>query len=225
MLLHNSSDLPLRFFVSLRVPWWASFVFPSLIASLLINGCGSPSAANILLRKQNQDLQDKVDQLTQQHSRDVQTLEACQRSHPTTMQLAPERLAKLTTTHGLSFGQLSGGDNPDSTQEPDTQLKVFVVPVDADGTPIKAAGSFKVEAYDLDDPAKPLLGTWNFSLDATHSSFYSQLGMYTYVLVCPLKVRPIHPHVTMRVSFDDALTGWQFVDQVQGLIHLQPPRP
>jgi len=182
---------------------------------LAFAGCGSPNAANIQLRKQNQTLQGQVDQLTDQHHRDMDTLAACQRSHPTTASLSPERLDSLVTTHGLSFGKLTGGDNPDSTATVDTQLKVFVVPVDADGTPIKAAGTFKVEAYDLDDPAKPLIGTWNFDLIRTRSSFYSQFALYTYVLVCPLQTKPAHSNLTIHVTFSDALTGWQFKDQTR----------
>jgi hypothetical protein len=57
-----------------------------LIAALCLLpiGCGSPSAANIELRKQQQKLQSQNDQLTQQHQLDLETLAACQRSHPTT---------------------------------------------------------------------------------------------------------------------------------------------
>jgi hypothetical protein len=187
---------------------------------LCLTGCGSPSAANILLRKQNQTLQDQVTDLQARHDRDVQTLAACERSHPTTTELSPDRLDTLVTTHGLAFGHLTGGDNPDSTQSADTQLKVFVAPVDADGTPIKAAGTFKVEAFDLDDPKHPLIGTWNFDLKQTSASFYSRFALYTYVLECPFQAKPLHPNLTIHVTFTDALTGRVFVDQVQGTVRL-----
>ncbi len=101
-----------------------------LSASIFAAGCGSPSAANILLRKQNQQLQAQVDQLTAQHQRDKAALTACERSHPTEPSLPPERLDQLFTTHDLTFGKLTGGDNPDSTQRFDTELKVFIAPVD-----------------------------------------------------------------------------------------------
>ena len=43
---------------------------PIFLASILaLAGCGSPNPANIQLRKQNQTLQDQVDQLTAQHQR------------------------------------------------------------------------------------------------------------------------------------------------------------
>lgn len=191
-----------------------------MVAAVLLGGCGHPSAVNIELRKQNQDLQGKVDQLSTEDSRDRQALEACERSHPTTMSLSPARLAELFTTHGLKFGKLTGGDNPNPTANYDTQLKVFVVPVDQDGTPLKAAGTFKVEAYDLDDPAKPLVGTWNFDLAQTKGSFYSLFSLYTYVLVCPLHGKLKHPDLTLHVTFTDALTGGVFNDQVQAAVRL-----
>jgi hypothetical protein len=203
----------------LRAPAWAAIFF--LLSVVGTNGCGSPSAANILLRKQNQELQTKVDSLSDQHQRDVATLAACERSHPTTAQLPPDRLEQLTTTHGLQFSHLTGGDNPDSTQGSDTELKVFVVPIDADGTPIKAAGTFKIEAFDLDDPAKPLIGTWKFDLDQTRASFYNRFSMYTYGLICPFQIVPRHANLTIKVTFDEALTGREFVDQVRATV--RPP--
>jgi len=188
----------------------------------MLSGCGSPSAANILLRKQNQALSDQVSQLTAQHQRDVETLAACQRSHPTTASLPPERLDQLVTAHGLTVGKLTGGDNPDPTQSFDNQLKVYVVPIDSDGTPIKAAGSFKVEAFDLGDPAKPLVGTWSFDSAQADTFFYSRFMSYTYVLPCPFAKNPAHSDLTVRVTFDDALTGREFVGQAEAKVRLAP---
>ena len=196
-----------------------------LIGTFFLAGCGTPSAANIELRKQNQTLRGQVDQLTSQYLRDVQTLAACERSHPTTAQLSPDRLESLVTTHGLAFGHLTGGDNPNSISAADTELKVYVVPVDADGTPIKAAGAFKVEAFDLDDPKSPLIGTWNFDLNQSRVSFYDKLALYTYVLDCPFQTKPAHPNLTIHITFDDALTGRQFVDQVRATVRLSAVQP
>jgi len=192
------------------------------VAGLFLTGCGSPSSANILLRKQNQTLRDQVDQLTAQHQRDVQTLAACQRSHPTTASLSPDRLEQLVTTHGINFGKLTGGGNPDSTQSVDTQLNIYVAPIDADGTPIKAAGTFKVEAFDLGEAAKPLIGTWNFDPTQADRFFYSRFLSYTYVLPCPFQKIPAHSDLTVRVTFDDLLTGREFVGQVDAKVRLAP---
>jgi len=198
--------------------------FLAITLGTLIAGCNSPSAVNIELRKQNQVLQDRVNQLTAQNQRELDALAACQRSHPTTAALAPDRLEQLVTTHGITLGKLTGGDNPDSTKSFDSQLQVYVVPIDVDGTPIKAAGTFKVQAFDLDDPTKPLVGSWDFDLDQTRKLFYSQLMLYTYVLDCPFPKSPAHGNLTIRVTFDDALTGREFVSQVQAKVRLATGR-
>jgi len=135
--------------------------------------------------------------------------------------LSPDQLDQLFTTHGLKIGNLTGGDNPDSTKTTDTQLKVYVVPIDGDGTPIKAAGSFRVEAFDLDDPKKPLIGSWSFDLNHSRALFFSQFLLYTYVLDCPWQSAPAHADLTVKITFDDALTGREFSEQVQAKV--RPP--
>ncbi len=193
--------------------------------SLSLLGCGAPSSVNIELRKQNQTLQGKVDQLTTQHKSDLDALAACQRSHPTTASLGPDELAQLVTTHGLKIGSLTGGDNPDTTASFDSVLKVYAVPLDEDGVPIRAAGSFKIEAFDLQTPNKPAIGTWTFDRTETKNYFYSTLMLYTYVLTCPWQSNPAHAGLTLRVTFDDALTGREFVQQVQTKVRPPSTRP
>jgi outer membrane murein-binding lipoprotein Lpp len=197
---------------------------PPLLAVLVglgLTGCGAPSAVNIELRKQNQTLQAKVDQLTTQHDRDLAALAAAQRGHPTTRALDQQQLDQLFTTHGIKVGYLTGGDNPTADQTTDSQLKVYVVPTDEQGTPIKAAGSFKVQAFDLQDPKKTVLGTWSFDQTQTRDLFFSQMGLYTYVLTCPWQSVPAHADITLRITFDDALTGREFVEQAQAKV--RPP--
>jgi outer membrane murein-binding lipoprotein Lpp len=202
----------------------ALVLLASVSASFLL-GCSGPSSVNIELRKQNQTLQEKVDQLTVQHKSDQDALAACQRSHPTTATLPPDQLAQLVTTHGLKIGTLTGGDNPDTTATSDSVLKVYAVPLDEDGVPIRAAGSFKIEAFDLQDPGKPAIGTWTFDQTQTRNSFYSTLMLYTYVLTCPWQTAPAHAGLTLRVTFNDALTGREFVQQVQTKVRPPSTRP
>ncbi len=195
--------------------------FVAAAALGLVAGCGSPSAANTELRKQNQQLQARVDTLTGQHDRDAAAVKAVEASRPTVPTLAADRLERLVTTHGLEFGRLTGGDNPDTVVGPDTMLKVYVVPTDGQGTPIKAAGAFTVEAFDLDSPSHPLVGTWRFSLEQARDLFFDRFSLYTYVLPCPWQTVPAHPDLTVKVTFDDELTGGRFAGQTQVKAH--PP--
>ena len=194
-----------------------------VVAPLLaLAGCNTPSAANITLRKQNQQLQQQVDDLTAQHARDAATLAADVRDRPTVPSLPQDRLDRLVTVQGLQFGKLTGGNNPDSIVGPDTQLSVYVVPIDGQGTAVKAAGAFTVEAFDLARKSgPPLVGTWHFPLARARDLFYDKCSLYTYVLPCPWQAVPPHPDLTVRVTFDDELTGRRFVAQTQAKAH--PP--
>ena len=197
---------------------------PVLTLGLLLAavGCNTPDAANITLRKQNQQLQQQVDDLTAQHARDGATLAAEVRDRPTVPSLPQDRLDRLVTVQGLQFGRLTGGDNPNSVIGPDTLLDVYVVPVDGQGTAVKAAGAFTVEAFDLARRSgPPLVGTWQFPLARSRDLFFDRLGQYTYVLPCPWQTIPPHPDLTVRVTFDDELTGRRFVAQTQAKAH--PP--
>ena len=177
---------------------------------LIAGGCKSPDNANILLRKQNATLSAQVDSLNRRHDGDVASIEAMQRKGPTTMALPESRIEQLFTTHGLSFGLLTGGYNADNSDGPDDGIEIAVVPTDDQNTPIKAAGSFTVEAFDLAIPKDPLIGTWNFPLKETRELFYAHLSMYTYILKCPWQHPPRHGDLTVRVTFEDELTGRQF---------------
>ena len=211
-----TSPCPLRASVS---PWSIP-AFGCLISVLA--GCGTPDAANIQLRKQNQQLQASVDDLTAKRNADVAVLHATEAARPTVPTLPPDRLDRLFTTHGLEFGRLTGGDNPDTVAGPDTMLKVYVVPTDRQGTPIKAAGAFTVEAFDLGNPRHPLVGTWRFPLEKARDLFVNRFALYTYVLECPWQTVPPHPDLTVKVTFDDELTGRRFENQTQVKVHPAP---
>ena len=100
---------------------------------LVFCGCGKPNAANIELRKQNQQLTQQIEDLDRRHQADVariRTLESQQESLPT---LPQERLDKLFTTHGIRFGKLTGGFDADPKQPGDEAVKIYLVPFDAQG--------------------------------------------------------------------------------------------
>ncbi len=190
-----------------------------LLLLLVASGCKGPDAANIQLRKQNQELEATVQDLTAKQARDAAALRATEATRPSVPTLSAERLDRLFTTQGLEFGRLTGGDNPDTVTGPDTMLKVYVVPTDGEGTPIKAAGAFTVEAFDLDIPSHPLVGTWHFPLEKSRNLFFSRMELYTYALECPWQTVPLHPDLTVKVTFDDELTGRRFVKQTQATVH------
>ena len=189
-------------------------------ATFTTAGCGgNPSSANIALRKDLQQRNDQIAQLQTQHQGDLADLRAAK--GPTTTSLSPDELARLFTVHGLSFGRLTGGSDFDTSKPGDQGLKIYIVPTDDDGQPLKAAGSFTVQAFDLSDPSN-LIGKWTFDLGTTKSDWFGQAMLYTYVLPCPWQQRiPQHAQLTVRVSFHDELTGRDF--DAQRVANITPP--
>src|SRR5208282_86299 len=102
----------------------------------------------------------QIDQLNRRHAADQAEIRALQGKHA--VQSLPEsRLNQLYTTAGLRFGKLTGGFHADSNLTGDTMVKVYVVPIDQDGDPIKAAGTFRIELFDLALAGDNRIGEWN----------------------------------------------------------------
>jgi hypothetical protein len=193
----------------------------AILAPLLTAlGCGTPSGANIALRKELQQRDQQIALLKIQHQGDLADLRAA--SRPTTTMLVPDELARLFTTHGLSFGRLTGGSNLDTGKPGDQGLKIYVVPTDDDGQPLKAAGTFTVQVFDLSQPTDNLIGEWHFDLEQTRQSWYGSALLYNYVLTCPWQKRvPVNSQLTIRATLHDELTGREFTQQ--RLVTVNPP--
>jgi hypothetical protein len=179
-----------------------------------MSGCGSPNVASIKVRRENQDLRAKVAELERREQGHLAQIRAMEASATTVPSLGQERLNTLFTTHGLRFGRLTGAADLDPKSPGNDGLKVYVVPTDGQGQPIKAAGSFVVEAFDLAKGDNHRVGRWEYPLDQAAKNWFGQAMLYTYVLPAPWQEqRPAHDDVTIRVTFTDALTGRTFTEQ------------
>ena len=186
-----------------------------LLAAALSSGCGSPNVASIKVRRENQELRTKVAELERREQAHLAQIRAMESKSTTVPSLPNERLDTLFTTHGLRLGRLTGGADLDPKQPGDEGLKIYVVPTDGQGQPIKAAGSFVIDAFDLakgDNAAR--IGHWEYPLDQAAKNWFGQAMLYTYVLSAPWqRQRPEHGDLTVRVTFTDALTGRTFTEQ------------
>lgn len=192
------------------------------LAALSACGCSSaPNQANILLRKENQQFTSQVSDLQRQNAGLEAQLTAIQsRPGATTQQLPESRLDQLFTAHALEFGKLTGGYSPDPSG-PDQMVKVYVVPTDDEGQPLKAAGSFTIELFDLAEP-DTRLGQWDFPTEKSRQDFYGRMFLYTYEFDCPWQKPPKHEKLHLRVTFTDELTARVFVAEED--INVKPPR-
>jgi hypothetical protein len=184
--------------------------------ALLLAGCaGKPNAANIELRKENQRLQDRIvtlEQTLEAQRAAVRSLEQNATSVPT---LPADRIDELFVTTGLSLGRLTGVADWDTTRDGADGVKIYVVPTDATGDPLKAAGSFVVEAFDLSKD-QPRVGKWSFSVEESKALWLGSGLLYEYVLPCPMDWLPEAGELTIKVTFTEALTGRVF--SVQKLV-------
>ena len=190
-------------------------------AAMLATGCGSPNSANIVVRKQNQDLQDKIDSLTRTHEADQAELKGLKDRIGTLPTLPDDRLARLFTTHGLSLGKLTGGADLDRDKPGDEGFKVYVTPTDDDGDTLKAAGSFVIEAFDLASKL-PERGKWTFDTEQARKCWNGSFLSHQYVLTCPWQSPIQHEELTVKVTFRDELTGREFHTQKVIKIKLPP---
>jgi hypothetical protein len=182
------------------------FLLLALPTTMMVAGCFGPSQANIQLRKENDGLRTAVGRLEDQQKADRARIAGLEHQATTMPVLPQDRLDRLFTVHGLQFSRLTGGYASTPGLAWDDLVKVYVVPVDADGQVIKAAGQFKVEIFDLADPQSPLLDSRQFSLDQSRSAWYGQSMLYSYVLSIPLTHLPQHTELTVVATFTDELT-------------------
>jgi hypothetical protein len=215
---------PMRFFQTMhgRGARATRLLAFALLGIILATGCSRPNAANIELRKQNAELRGQIETLNRQHEADVASIRGLQKSGASTMpSIPPERLATLFTVHGIQFGKLTGGADLDPKTPGDDGVKVYVTPFDQDGEPLKAAGSFVVEAFDLDAEKGIRIARSEFPLEEARKNWYGQALLHTYVLTCRWEKPPTHADVTIKVTYTDALTGRVFDAQKQVKVSLK----
>lgn len=202
------------------LPILAAFAcaLPALSGCFLVK---KPDKANIALRKQNQELQAKVDELQRERQGDVATIAALQEKSGSLPTLPRERLDRLFTTHDLKLERLTGGADLDPSKPGQEGLKIHVVPLDQTGDPIKAAGTFTIEAFDLTGAQPRKIGTWGFDVAAARQHWTSVLNRYNYVLPLPWQTPPTSPNLHIEVTFRDELTGARFRKSAD--VTVEPP--
>ncbi len=195
--------------VASRILKWTgclSYQSACVLVLLAVVGCGGkPNAANIQLRRQNEELTSQIFTLEARHKQDQATIKALEGSMPTVPVLPAERMNELFTVADLQLGRLTGWADLDPKTEGDDGLKIYVVPVDAAGDELKAAGSFKIEVFDL-SAKDTRVGDWEFSVDRARACWNGSGLLYEYVLPCPFKGEIPDAELTIKITFTDTLT-------------------
>jgi outer membrane murein-binding lipoprotein Lpp len=181
----------------------------SLIATLLMVGCGKPNAANIELRKQIQSLNSRIEFLELRHDADRATIDALQRQGNTVSQLPNDRLDRLFTPSGIKMLRLTRLVDVDRAKPGFEAWAVSFSPIDQTGDEIKASGHILVEV--LDGPTV----VESYEIDAADSKrFWSTNVVFDgYVIERPWSGEMPTSQLTARVTFTDELTGRRFVGE------------
>lgn len=161
--------------------------------TLAVLGCSKPSAANIELRKQNDELRARLTEL--------EGLKRAGALAPVaTTRAEGVALSQLYVASGLRFGRLTGVEG--------RVLRVHLTPTDQAGDDLKAAGSLTVRAYDLSKGREALVGEWAFSSEQAARAWNGKGLMYAYALECPIEREvAAGQSLRLRAEFTDLLTG------------------
>ncbi len=178
---------------------------------MFVAGCQGPSKANIELRKQNAELAAQVAQLQRQHEADVASMKALQAGGQA--KLAADSLDNLFTVAGISISKLTAVVEPTAETSETFQLRVVATPTDASGQSIKAAGSFRIELFDLARTTDTRIGQWEISTSDAMQKWIGTGLVNGYVLELPLDAKPQHSELTLKLTFIDELTARQFTAQ------------
>ncbi|MEM7809170.1 MAG: hypothetical protein AAF561_13760 [Planctomycetota bacterium] len=174
-----------------------------LVAGCSLVGCGGRDPVTVQLRKDRQFLRSEVEDLRARNAELEARLAAVEVTDGAT--LSATQLAATPTATDLAFGRLTGLSSEQS-------LDVYVTPVDAVGDVIKVGGSVKVSVFDLSTAEETALGEWTFDAAELRDRWRSGRLFSGYVVTCPLDAPPAEgAELTVRVQFDDALTGRSLV--------------
>ena len=136
--------------------------------------------------------------------------------------LGERRLDLLYRVDHIDLGNYTGGIAQDG-QNVDYAVKVYLQPIDADGSVLKASGTVTVQLFDLAaDPQKNLIAQYYWPVDQLSKQWASGFLAYHYSFLCPFVSPPQHPDVTVRVEFTDYLTGKTFSAQKLVKVRLAP---
>ena len=136
--------------------------------------------------------------------------------------LGPKRLDKLFYVTSIKLGRYTGGVDLDG-KEGDDGIRVYLIPQDADGHTLKAAGNVRVQLFDLAAEEKDrMIATYTFTVETIGKNWAGGFLTKHYKFDCPWKTPPARAEITVRASFTDYLTGKDFTAQKLCKVDLPP---
>jgi hypothetical protein len=180
-----------------------------MLCAVTTPGCGGPNRANVELRRELQQQEERIAQLQRDREADRSTIRALQSERGTVPTLPQERLDELFTVVDISIGRLTGGADTNLDQPGDEALRVYIRPIDSNGDPIKASSRVEIELFELEGESRRI-GSWSAGPDELRVNWISFGLVQDFVLTFPWQTAPTREQLVVRVVFTDLLTGRQF---------------
>ncbi|MBS3820485.1 MAG: hypothetical protein GVY16_04275 [Planctomycetes bacterium] len=181
-----------------------------IVLLLACLGCENAQPEHIRLRKELDLAEQRIEDLTRKVEQQTARIDAQAEQIETLQQLGETRVEKCFAVESLEIGRHSGGIDTDKQPGHDAVV-VYLKPRDAQGATIKAAGSIRIQLFDLAaDEGDRLVGQWAWDVDRAREHYASGMLANHYSFELPLKPRPAHPDLTIRAEFTDYLTGRTF---------------
>jgi hypothetical protein len=135
--------------------------------------------------------------------------------------LDDKRLDVLPHVERLSLGWFTGGVDLNGTGADDA-VRVFISPIDQYGNSFLAAGSAKVQVYDLAAaPEENLVARRELTIEQMIELWSTGFGGGHYTVDCPWDAAPpAHKELTVKVQFTEYLTGKTFSAQKAVTVNL-----
>ncbi len=178
-----------------------------LACLVALTGCADPCEQKLqALRDEVIEAEDRIEELQEENRQLAGSLQSQEKLIQRLRGLSEKRMSNLFTVESIELGDYTTGANLDDTPG-DDGVRVRLVPIDAAGSPLKAAGSVKIQLYDLAQEDNPLVGKCSFGVEGIGDYWSSHFGTYHYRFECKFSRVPAHEKITVRVEFTDYLTG------------------
>jgi len=177
-----------------------------------LGGCTNDAATIKSLRAANDRLSASNARLVTRLDDANSQLAALRKQNAALLDLGDKRLKLIPHVTGIQFGSATGGY---PVGKPAEGVKVFLQPLDQDGSVLKAGGAVTIQLYDLAAPPEAnLVGQCHYTVEQVARHWYSGFLTYHFSFECPWKsAPPKHDGITVRATWLDYLTGKAFTTQ------------
>ena len=146
----------------------------------------------------------------------------------TLQKFPPDRMVHLVKVEKIEFGKFTRAYDGDIEQDPDGYddgVLVYLVLKDNDGDVIKAAGDVQIELWNLAKTRKIL--SKQVPLNDLQSYWLSGplTNHYKFQLPWPKENPPLNRFLTLKLRFQEALTGKTFEEHQKIEARLRPKNP